>query len=617
MAESGGIEGLLGPNLDRPEAAASVAGSELLAAAIAVGEAGADPAMKGDASAFLRAQQQLVDLQVRHFEEERRLAIAAAKRKRLSDRLRNGLQLFLALVLTGTVVGLGTMIWDAAHDEGLVVEAFEVPENLAQRGLTGKVIARQVLDRLSAMQEQTLSMRAPSSYQNNWGDDFKVAIPETGVSIGELRRYLAVWLGHQTRITGEIFRNAGGLSVTARVGESPGVVISGAEEELGRLVQKVSEVIYAHTQPYRYAVYIDRNGPTPEGNATVARILESADPVERAWAHVHVGVQALAKGDYVTSAARLRDALAEEQDFVPALWNLEYVEGSLGHYQEAWRLTGVCLAAQRSLKRDIAREQRKSLMATVSWLRHHLVADYQEAVLQARQLAHGPSSEYWDDGNRDLAQSLILNHDLAAARHAASRLAADDPVRLQIPGLAALESGDRAALDLLAQAVKLADAYVWDMSHDYLREPPALSLAIAKARFGDATGAQALLAPMPSDCYPCARARGVVAAIVGDRTAAEQWFAVAIKQGPSLPQAFVERGSANLAWGNVTGAVTDAEHAVQLSPHYTEAWKLWGDALVRQAHFKLALAKYDDALKYAPDWASLKDARDAVVKRSN
>jgi tetratricopeptide (TPR) repeat protein len=256
-------------------------------------------------------------------------------------------------------------------------------------------------------------------------------------------------------------------------------------------------------------------------------------------------------------------------------------------------------------------------MSTVSWLRHHLEADYQEAVLQARQLAHGPSAEYWDDGNRDLAQSLILNHDLTAAREIASRVAADDPVRLQISGLAGLESGDRAALDLLAQAVKLADAPIWDTSHDYLREPPVLSLAVAKARFGDAAGAQALLAPMPSDCYPCARARGVVADIVGDRTKTEQWFAVAIKQAPDLPQAFVERGSAYLPWGNMAGALADAEHAVQLSPHYADAWKLWGDALAQQSQFKLALSKYDEALKYAPNWAALKNARDSAVKRVN
>jgi hypothetical protein len=31
----------------------------------------------------------------------------------------------------------------------------------------------------------------------------------------------------------------------------------------------------------------------------------------------------------------------------------------------------------------------------------------------------------------------------------------------------------------------------------------------------------------------------------------------------------------------------------------------------------LALAKYDEALKYAPNWAALKDARDATVKRAN
>jgi hypothetical protein len=354
VAESGEIEGLLGPNLDGPEAGAKIAASEMLAAVIAVGAADGDPAVNRDASAFLRAQQQLISLQIKHFEEERLLAIAAAKRKRLSDRLRNGLQMFLALLLTAAVVGLGALVWESAHDEGLVVEAFEVPEDLAQRGLTGKVVAREVLDRLSAMQEQTLSMRAPSSYRNNWGEDFKVAIPETGVSLGELRNYLVARLGHQTRITGEIFRNAGGLSVTARVGESPGVMISGADGGLDGLVQHVSEVIYAQTQPYRFAAYIDSNGPTAEGNATVARILRGSDPVEHAWAHVHLGVQSLAKGDYVTSGARLREALTEEPNFVPALWNLEYVEASLGHYQEAWRLAGVCLAAQRSLKRDIA-----------------------------------------------------------------------------------------------------------------------------------------------------------------------------------------------------------------------------------------------------------------------
>ena len=42
-----------------------------------------------------------------------------------------------------------------------------------------------MLDKLIAMQNGTGSVRPAQSYANNWGDDLKVEIPETGVSIGE------------------------------------------------------------------------------------------------------------------------------------------------------------------------------------------------------------------------------------------------------------------------------------------------------------------------------------------------------------------------------------------------------------------------------------------------
>jgi len=36
--------------------------------------------------------------------------------------------------------------------------------------------------------------------------------------------------------------------------------------------------------------------------------------------------------------------------------------------------------------------------------------------------------------------------------------------------------------------------------------------------------------------------------------------------------------------------------------------------LARQRHTKEALAKYDAALQYAPNWKQLKDAREATAK---
>ena len=43
----------------------------------------------------------------------------------------------------------------------------------------------------------------------------------------------------------------------------------------------------------------------------------------------------------------------------------------------------------------------------------------------------------------------------------------------------------------------------------------------------------------------------------------------------------------------------------------------WGNVLTKQGHGKEALAKYDEALKYAPNWAALKDAHDAAAKHAS
>ena len=94
----------------------------------------------------------------------------------------------------------------------------DVPPDLAEHGLTGQVIASQIIDKLAKMQKATASARPADSYSNNWGNDIKVQIPDTGVSIGEFNRYLHQWLGNQTHITGDVVRAGDRLVVTARAG---------------------------------------------------------------------------------------------------------------------------------------------------------------------------------------------------------------------------------------------------------------------------------------------------------------------------------------------------------------------------------------------------------------
>jgi hypothetical protein len=53
----------------------------------------------------------------------------------------------------------------------------------------------------------------------------------------------------------------------------------------------------------------------------------------------------------------------------------------------------------------------------------------------------------------------------------------------------------------------------------------------------------------------------------------------------------------------------------QRGPHWADPLKAWGDVLAKQGHAKEALAKYDAALKYAPNWKQLKEAREAAAKQ--
>ena len=57
--------------------------------------------------------------------------------------------------------------------------------------------------------------------------------------------------------------------------------------------------------------------------------------------------------------------------------------------------------------------------------------------------------------------------------------------------------------------------------------------------------------------------------------------------------------------------------ANQRGPHWADPLKAWGDVLVKQGKTKEALAKYDEALKYAPNWKQLKEAREAVAKQKS
>jgi tetratricopeptide (TPR) repeat protein len=81
--------------------------------------------------------------------------------------------------------------------------------------------------------------------------------------------------------------------------------------------------------------------------------------------------------------------------------------------------------------------------------------------------------------------------------------------------------------------------------------------------------------------------------------------------------AYLEWGQTLLVRGDLAGAAKQLTPAHEKGPHFADPLKASGDVLVKQGRPREALGKYDEALRYAPNWAALKEAREAAAKQQS
>ena len=238
-----------------------------------------------EAREYLRKQNRLAELQIADLEREDRLRHWSLRVHHISDVIKVMFEVTAALIALAVIVMIAAAIWSAAHDDSVVIDAFRVPADIAQRGMSGDVVANQLLDRLAQLQAQTDSSRAPGTYASDWGNEIKVEIPNTGVSIGEAYRYLAGWLGHQTHISGEVWRTENGIALTIRTNGNSSLEFEGRERDLGALLKRAAESVYGQTQPYRYAVYLTTHGRGAEEEKILRNLATDGPDSEKPWAY--------------------------------------------------------------------------------------------------------------------------------------------------------------------------------------------------------------------------------------------------------------------------------------------------------------------------------------------
>ena len=593
---------------DEPEAATEQVLDQASPAAVSLslGRTGkAGKAFDTKAAAFLDEQTTLIRLQTEHLHEQRALQTSRLRWGRYSDRMKAALQTMTGLVGLALVAVVAVMAWQAHEDHGLTIAAFSVPPDLAGRGLTGQVVAARVLDRLSELQAETVSARPASTYSGNWGDDIKVEIPETGVSIGELNAGLRQWLGQETRVSGEVVRTASGLSVTARAGAAPGKTVQGAEADIDALTSQAAEALYASTQPYRYAVYLAGHGKPDEALTSYTSLARSGSTEDRRWAYTGWSALLMQRGDNTGAVAVLREGQRQGLFLhdTGGDANLGFADQALGHIQTELSDGRAALERDKSSKlRTIfvgpqARRAQEGFIAS-------FLGDARSAAAWM-----GASGEFLREGgglgallaNAALAQ--IIDHDVSGGRRALDTITFSQLLsRRDLDMAAAKVLGDWAGLVALAEQEQASDQGAGPVQKDHLERSVWPDLAVGYARLGRQAEAEALVARTPLDCDPCVEARALTAAAKRDWTGADRWFAAVDRQAPEIPVWDADWGQTLLAKGDVDGAIAKLTLAHRKGPHYADPLELWGEALMRKWDFAGAVAKFAEADKDAPRW---------------
>lgn len=614
MAE--GVLGGIGGGADaKPEleASASPASAAAFAAAIAHHASIHNPDVARDAAAFLRGQLRHVQVQTEHLEEEHTLRLFGL-------RMRIAWQLFIALVAT-VIGGVGAiLLHDAITSRGVVIEPFEVPASLAPRGVTGTVVATGILDELRRMQIETRTSAAAGEKRNlssAWSHDVKVAIPESGISLGEVSSMLKERFGHDLHIAGDLVEDrAGGLALTVRGDGVPPKSFAGTADELDKITVAAASYVYSTSQPTLWSIYLENEFRCDEAIAFIKSMYAGASATDRpyllnSWANcLNLGTNDASAAD---SLPLYRAAVALKPDYWVAYSNITGALLALGDEEDAWRNAGA-LAKAAGGRPGAALE---SYYSAYDLLTMNLQTGLAAALADAENSAGYGTADF--TAGPQIAQIHALMHDPAAAELTLKTIVPNprDPsigagVHL-VRGMLALEAGDSA---VALTEMEAFDALFGNRMVKAGYSQDRCSAALAAEGAGRHDRADAILAGGGRfvDCY---RFRGDILDGRGDWPGAQKAYTQAVALAPDIPAAYYSWGAALARHSDVAGAEAKFKEANQRAPRWADPLKAWGDVLVRKGQKVAALAKYDEALKYAPQWAALTKARAQTAQHAN
>lgn len=540
--------------------------------------------------------------------------IVIAARSRRSGKWRV-IKAFVVTTMIIAVAGIGLLLNHARQSQSVIVDTFDAPPDLTMRGMSGKIVARRVLDELVRLDAATPTTLSKRSLSNPWNGEIKVEVPGSGLSFEELEKTFRARFGHDLHIDGDLVQTPdGGLALSVRGSGVQSKTFTGASDELGKLAVQAAEYIYGQSQPALLAVYLDRSNRFTEALAFCKGAFPTAGQRDRPYLLNAWGVAlSVTGGDPHEVSFLFRRALELKPDFWSAYGNLTVPLLMLQDEEGVWRV-GEDMRKAAGGRPGKAQEVAYEAWDAVTW---NLQAK-RNAFLADAALNGGAGTMVANSITAPILADIdVRMHDFTDAdfQLQTARAAPDAPVAAALSrfvrGRLAAEKGDvqRAVVEMEAFGVSFSDPNIATSLAGY-----SCWIAPVEEAAGHPDRADTVLkaAGRYVDCY---RFKADILDQRGDWVGAQKAYQDAVDLAPDLPSSYYSWGVALGRHGDAESAEAKLEAASQRGPHWADPLKAWGDLLARKGDWRGARAKYDAAIKYAPAWPELHTALDEANRR--
>ncbi len=140
----------------------------------------------------------------------------------------------------------------------VLLEPFEVSQDLEKHGYTGRVITNKLIDQINFIRTNSSTGMKHLLFTSTWSQPrLEIEVTGIGVSINSVFQYIRKLFGIERKsVIGEIVFDKNQIFITTRVIGNPPKKVSGELKNLDLILRKTAAHIYKYTHPFVLASYL-------------------------------------------------------------------------------------------------------------------------------------------------------------------------------------------------------------------------------------------------------------------------------------------------------------------------------------------------------------------------